>query len=176
MATEERESTLPKLTDEPSFGGVQKLCDAYLALGLEELLTYEQIGSLIGRDPQQDGRSVCLRAAEIVLRKHGVKIVCELKKGYKRVGFEGRREWIAAKGEQVQRVNVRRFITASHIEQVEFDDMSHEQKTKLAAEQTRVGLQLAITERLNKIKKLPPVERVKLVDLSSLGQVFARKK
>lgn len=174
MATDEQESMSPKSTDETK-GGAQKLCDAYLALNLEELLSYEQIFDIIGRDPQQDGRSVCLRAADMVLRKYGIKIVCELRKGYKRVGFEGRREWIVSKGEQVQRVNVRRFITASHIEHIEFQAMTNEQKQKLTDEQTRVGMNLAITERLNKIKRLPPVERVKLVDLSNLGQVFARK-
>lgn len=174
MATEEQELTSSKLTDE-IWGGSQKLCEAFIVLAIGELLTYSRIADIIGRDPQQGGRSVVLRAAEMALRKHGIKILCEVNHGYKRVGFDGRREWIISRGEQVQRVNVRRFLTASHVEQGEFEAFTVDEKQKLAAEATRVGIQLSVNERLNKIKKLPPVERVKLVDLSDLGRVFKKQ-
>lgn len=176
MAMAEQESTSQVLMDNPqAFGGAQKLCDRFCALELEELLSYSDIAAIIGKDPQTEARSVCLRAIDMALRKYGIKIICEIGQGYKRVGFEGRREWIVSKGEQIQRLNVRRFLTASSIEDKEFSALTGDEKLKLANEQTRVGLQLAITERLSKIKKMPPVERIKLVDLSSLGRVFRKK-
>lgn len=171
MGTGEQDQASSNSTDE--VGGTQKLCDeGFARLHVDQCLSYGEIKKIIGRDPQGVGRSVCLRAIDMALRKYGVKIVCEPTMGYKRVGAEGRAEWITSKGEQVRRMNAKRFITASHIEDREFAAMTPEQKQKLADHHARTGLQLLIDSRIEKLKKLPSAKRIALVDLSGLSAIF----
>lgn len=176
MATEEHGSPLPKSTDRKSAGGAYRLAAVFSALDVDKLCSYEEIGEIIGSNPQGNGRSICSRAIKIALHTYGVKIVCDINNGYKRVGFEGRCEWVQAKGESMQRLNTERLLTAAHIEQKEFDLLTDEHKQKLAEHSARVGLEIIFKEQVSKMKKLPSLERLKLPNLSHLGQVFLKTK
>ena len=149
---------------------------AYALLSMREhesVVTYEELTTAMGLDPQQDTRArhAVLRAGRLLLREQRKKLLNVRNVGYQIIKPI---EQVAASKKEQQRA--RRWLkrgleTVTHIS---LENLSPVDIAQIMTEQARAAIQLAMSQRLGRAKVLPPKEQLALPSSRHLVDLFRR--
>ena len=137
------------------------------------LVGYDELTTALGLDPQLDTRArfAILRAGRDLLRDQKKKLVNVRNLGYR----------IAQPTEQVtvsqrEQARARRWYrrAAATVTHVMLEGLPPTEVAKIMLEQARVGMQLAMSQRLARTKQLPPKEQLALPSSRKLIELFRK--
>ena len=158
-----------------TYGPRKELFDYIVANHLDDygyLLDYESLHDILGKDPQENGRTDILIVSDWLLEDFGINLTCKVGQGY----FIALQEDSRHLGNKREKRSSKELTKSLRIfKHSKIDQLSRDERESFDRDAHRVAIKYLITRKIEQTKTVENMEPIKVPSGKELIEIYKKR-